>query len=429
MNVIRQSHAVSSLAPRFVPSFVPRFVPSFVWRFGSRLGTLRMTGGVVLFVAVHIGCASAPAPTAKDALRPAHEPESPRHVQMEPIVVRESPDPLTGLDGYDAQQLLDVGDEQFAKDDFPRALKVYDLLIETFPDSSLVPSAIYGKGLSFQRLAEFRLAYEQFAQVVAEHPDAALHTQAMFQMAFNLSKLDRWSEVADTFWAIRQRDDLSPLDELEARVGQGVAMFMDDDHATAEREFLSALRFHREESKLQYLPAEYWVGQARFYLGEINAREFERLKLTPPTSTTDQEEWAKSMGLELEEKCQLLLRSQNHFIRTIRAGHTGWATAAGYRIGSLYERLHDDLMELPLPTGLSESEQEVYRAELRDRVSVLVMKAIEVYESSLQMARRVGEQNEWVDKTNQQLERMKTLYLETLEHDPPTDPVSGASTG
>ena len=64
---------------------------------------------------------------------------------------------------------------------------------------------------------------------------------------------------------------------------------------------------------------------------------------------------------------------------------------------------------------MNEEARTVYREALRERVSVLVMKAIKVYESSLQMARRVGEQNEWVVKTSQQLERMKALYLATLD--------------
>lgn len=340
-------------------------------------------------------------------------PEGPRHIKMEPVLVRTEADPLTGLDGYDAQQLLEVGNQQYAKKNFGQSIKIYDLLVETFPKSELVPAAIYNKAMACEQLAEFEDAYTHYHRVVSEHPDAPSHKDAQFRVAFNLAKLKRWQVVADTFWAIRQRDDLNPLEELEARVGQGVAMFMMDDYATAEKEFMSALRFHREESKLQYMPAEYWVGQTRFYLGEINARKFEKINLSPPASSGG--DWVTMMGNELEEKCELLLRAQNNFIRTIRVGHTGWATAAGYRIGSLYEKLYDALVDLPAPADLAEDAKSVYLEEVRDRISVLIMKAIKVYETSLQMARRVGEENEWVDKTTRQLERMKSLYLSGLE--------------
>ena len=359
------------------------------------------------------GCATtaAESPVASSA---ASQPQPARDdVHMDPMLIKSKADPLTGLDGYDAQQLLEVGNQQYANKAYDKAIKVYAMLLESFPESDLVASAIYNSGLAYEQLAEFESAYKAFKGVVEKHPKAPSHKQAQFRVAFNLGKLERWNDVADAFWAIRQREDVTPMDELEARVGQGVALFMVGDYATAEREFMSAIRFHERESKLQYLPAEYWVGQSRFYLGEINARAFERVGLTAPTA--DEASWVKTMGHELEQKCELLLRAQNNFIRTIRVGHTGWATAAGYRIGSMYETLYDALTQLPAPADLSEEAKAVYQATLKDRVSVLVMKAIKVYESSLQMARRVGERNEWVDKTTRQLERMKTLYLATLD--------------
>ena len=309
-----------------------------------RWGSVRREVGLAAAAGLLVGCAaatSAPSPVASVSTS-----TSTPNVEMDPVVVNAESDPLTGLDGYDAQQLLEVGNQRYASQSYDEAVKVYDLLLTTFPESDLVPSAVYNKGLAFEQLAEFERAYQEFEKVVAQHPTAPSHKQAQFRVAFNLSKLERWTEVGDAFDAIRKRDDITPMDELEARVGQGVALFMMKDYAGAERAFRSALRFHDKESKLQFLPAEYWVGQSRFYLGEINARAFEDVALTPPSE--DETDWAKAMGDELEQKCQLLLRAQNNFIRTIRVGHTGWATAAGYRIGSMYEKLYDALVGLPV---------------------------------------------------------------------------------
>ena len=369
-------------------------------------------GAALLAAAVGSGCAATP--TAEVVSAPSAVPATaPSKVKMDPMLIQSGSDDLTGLDGYDAQQLLEVGNQRYADAKYDEAVKVYDRLLSAFADSDLVPSAVYNKGLAFEQLAEHEAAYEAFDKVVKDHPHAPSHKQAQFRVAFNLGKLERWQGVADAFWAIRQRSDKTPMDELEARVGQGVAMFMLGDYSTAEREFMSALRFHDKQSKLQYLPAEYWVGQSRFYLGEINARAFEKVALVPPNDGNDA--WESEMSKALEEKCQFLLRAQNNFIRTIRVGHSGWATAAGYRIGSMYEKLYDALVGLPVPPSLTEEAETVYREGVRERVSVLVMKAIKVYESSLQMARRVGEKNEWVDKTTRQLERMKNLYLTTVD--------------
>ena len=343
------------------------------------------------------------------------QPGAKPHVKMEPVLIHAEKDPLTGLDGYDADQLLELGNQMHASEDYGNAIKVFDRLIKAFPKSEQVPSALYNSGLSLERLKKFEEALARFKQVVEKHRDSTSFKDAYFRVSLMLAKLKRWEEVANNFWAIRHLDGLTPMDELEARVGMGVGMFMQKDYATAEREFLHALSFYKKHSKLEYMPAEYYVGQSRFYLGEIYAREFEGMKLSPPKA--DEESWVEMMGKELEEKCDMLLRAQNNFIRTIRVGHTGWATAAGFRIGSLYQKMYEDLMNLPVPPSLDEEAQGMYTKELRKRVSILVMKAIQIYERSLQMAQRVGEKNEWVDKTHESLEKMKALYLEAMNEE------------
>jgi len=328
------------------------------------------------------------------------------------VIVRSETDPLTGLDGYDASQLLDRGNQLYSAGDHARAAQVFEKLLSTFPDSELVPSALYNAGLAYEGLGDFAKALERFEAVVTGHPESSSMKDALFRSVFCLAKLERWKEVADRFWAIRQRADLSVMDEIEARVGMGVGLFMQNDYATAEKEFMSAVRFHEEKSKQEFLPADYHVGQARFYLGEIAAREFEAVELS--VADVNQPGWEEMMGERLEEKCELLMRAQNNFIRTIRAGHAGWATAAGYRIGSLYERLYDDVLKVPVPPGLSEEGKEYYLGEVQKKVGVLVSKAIKIYEQSLEMATRVGEKNEWVERTSKSLERMKSLYLTAM---------------
>ena len=68
-----------------------------------------------------------------------------------------------------------------------------------------------------------------------------------------------------------------------------------------------------------------------------------------------------------------------------------------------------------MPPQVSDQVREVYLFELQKRVSVLVRKAIMVYERSLNMAHRVGESNEWVERTEKALNRMKDLALKSAK--------------
>lgn len=359
----------------------------------------RGAGFVLLGSAIVFGCAT----TSKS------NQEQP--LVMEPVVVRAEADPVLGLETYDAETLFDVGRHQFRAKKWARAAEVFERLITEFPNSTLVPAARFNLGLSHERLEQWQAAAHQFARVVEEFPEETLVTDALFNLARNYGKLEEWEGVADTYWAARQRDDLSSMDEIEARSGTGVGLFMQGDYPTAEREFRGMLKFYEGLKERDVLPAQYFVGQARFYIGLVSVKDFEAVILSPPTAAEEEEDWTVRMGDELERKCELLLRAQSAFIRTIRVGHRGWATAAGFQIGKLYERLFDEIMAVPVPEDLEPSVQEVYREELRDRVAVLVKKAIRVYEANREMAERVGEENEWVEKTSAALERMKELYL------------------
>lgn len=336
-----------------------------------------------------------------------------RQVRMEPVMVRANPDPTVGLETYDAETLFDLGAEAYQAERWEVAARVFEKLVAEFPEASEVPAALYNAGLSREHLEHWPQAVAAFEAILRDHQGSEVYPDAHFNLARAYGKVERWEEVADTFWAARQLEGLSPMDEIEARVGTGVGFFMQGDPYTAEREFLRALRFYEEHPQRQYLPAKYFVAQSRFYLGEILAREFEAVELSVPEAVPEGADWTEMMGAELEKKCDLLLRAQARFIRTIREGHRGWATAAGFRIGSMYERLFDEMMAVPVPPELDEGAAEVYREELRERVSVLVRKAIRVYEANREMAERVGEDNEWVERTSAALERMKKLYLAT----------------
>lgn len=338
-------------------------------------------------------------------------------VEMEQMVVRADADPLTGLDTYDAETLFVLASEEAKAERFDQAIRIYRKLLGEFPDSKVVPLARYNGALALEALEEHPEAVSLLEALVASEPESAdLRRDALFRLARGYGKVENWVGVADTFWAVRQMDNLSPMDELEARVGTGIGFFMQEDYATAERELMRMVTFYQDHEQKDLLPADYFVGQARFYLGEIAARELEHKSLSPPPSEGGGEEaWVEAMAEELEDKCRLLLRAQNNFIRTIRVGHPGWATAAGYRIGTLYEHLFDAMLGVPVPPSLDEGAAEVYREELRERVGILVKKAIRVYEMNRAMAERIGEENEWVERTASALERMKKLYLDATE--------------
>ncbi len=77
----------------------------------------------------------------------------------------------------------------------------------------------------------------------------------------------------------------------------------------------------------------------------------------------------------------------------------------------MYEELYDDLVSLPEPKDLSEAQQSLFKDLLRDKVLILLEKAVNIWQTTAEMATRTGEDNLWVEKTRKSLERVRTFVL------------------
>ena len=108
----------------------------------------------------------------------------------------------------------------------------------------------------------------------------------------------------------------------------------------------------------------------------------------------------------LERKAKWLLDAQKGYLQVIRTGHAYWATAAGYKIGALYERLYDEIVKVPSPPDITEEEKIIYQEELIKKVSVLLRKSLTAFRKVCKVAKRIQVENEWVAKSQASMERL-----------------------
>lgn len=334
---------------------------------------------------------------------------------MEPMRIVDEPNALDGLHAYDAEGLWKRGADLFAGERWDAALAYYDRILLEFPDSSYVRPARFQKTLCLIELNEGAAALESIDAYLASLPTelpTKFRWEGLFKRGQALGLLKRYQEAADVY-DLLMVEELSIPEHIEASVNSGVCHFMLGDHITAEYRFRRAQRAFREASEIDRLQTKFFAGQASFYLAEIGRLEFEAFRLVFPAAETltEDAELERTLGAQLEEKCQRLLRAQGAYTRTVREGHTGWASAAGHQVGDMYESLYHELVELPPPQQLTPAQQDIYRRMLRERVLILLEKAISVWQATTSMATRTGEQNEWVDKSHARMERIKALLL------------------
>jgi tetratricopeptide (TPR) repeat protein len=330
----------------------------------------------------------------------AHGRGEPRRIEItEPTVITTGPPQELPLGEMDDATLFDVGTRAFQAGDFEKAALHFDRLWSSFPASSSRPAALWNAALARERLGQFAAALERFEKYIElkNDPDAQLHA------ALAEYRLGQLPAAAQRLHEIEARPGLPVLTKAKAMVQEAVCRIESGLRADGERLLRSALDIYendREERVDPALPA-----QAEFWLGEAFRGASREERLDPQAMDE------KALGDALEKKAQLLLSAQGHYLRSIRRGDGEWATAAGYRIGEMYEELYAELVQAPLPRGLNESQRALYQEQLRKRVKNLVEKAIRIYEQTLSTAQRVGAQTGYVEKIEQALDRLRKLLL------------------
>ncbi|MEW6430532.1 MAG: tetratricopeptide repeat protein [Myxococcota bacterium] len=321
------------------------------------------------------------------------------------------------LDKLNDEELFAAGTSFFAAEDFAQAARYFGRICDFHPNSRHRRAALYNAGLSLEKLKAWDEAWVRFSELADPAKGTGDALDASYRVAETLYHSERYADAIEVLKTIADRGDLPVDRRIEARVQQGVCELELGQTDVAESTFRGVLNTWNELPDKE-LVDDYFPAQAQFFLGEIFRLHYESIELDGSKDTD-------KLAEDLEYKSELLLSAQGHYLRAIRIGNGYWATAAGQRIGNLYENMYDHMVHAPAPAELSEAEQDVYRAELRKKIRVLISKAITVYERTLEAAERIGSSSPFVEQTRESLKRMKELLLAEAraeEQTPPSPP-------
>ena len=312
-----------------------------------------------------------------------------------------------GLEGLNDEELHARGTAAFAAADFALAARTFDRLLERFPQSPHRSNALLQAGLAYERTQSWAEAQARFAQLADPEKGTGSALEASFRLAEAEYHLERYPEAIRVLRKLAEREDLTAGRRIEARVQQGVCELEAGDGERAQGTLREALALYGSLAEPEEVDS-YFPAQAHFFLGEVYRLAFEAAKLDPSHGVD-------RLGQDLEHKAELLLSAQGHYLRSIRVGNGHWATASGAQVGSLYENLHAQMVNTPVPSELDAEQAEAYRQEVRSRVRVLLTKAIGIYERTLEAAERIGSQSTFVERTRESLHKVKQLLLADAE--------------
>jgi len=335
-----------------------------------------------------------------------------------PVTIVAGPSDLE-LAKLNADELFAKGKAAFAAGEYRLAATYFARGADFHPDHALHAMLVYNAGLALMQLQEWGLASERFHALADAAHGQGDALDAAYQEAACLYYLVDYAGAAALLETLAGRRDIPESQQLQAQVDLGVCQVELSQLDKAEHNLREALRLYKADAAEQRM-SEDVAGKAEFFIGEVYRIYFSAIQLDP--SKVDQEQ----LGQDLEHKAEELLSAQGHYLRAVRVGSPRWATAAGYRIGALYEEMYEALVQAPLPPDLDAEQSAMYREELKRRIRVLVTNAINIYDQTLSAATRIGEDNPFVAQTRESLGKMKAVLL---EENNPTAASAGAADG
>lgn len=302
--------------------------------------------------------------------------------------------------------LLDQGERALA-DDPARAASFFSRAVGAAETQDEFRRAYGGLGRAQEALGDYEAASRAYDGFLKHEPEPADRSEALARRGAIEAELGLWDESAATYAEVAESKGLPAPAQVEALTREGFALFQLGDLDEADEVLARADTIYEEQRDAERFDTFYFVGMARFYRGGVQHRRFRDVEIALPETR---------MTEGFNRKLELLTKAQELYNEAIRAKHVFWVSAAGYQLGSLFEEFYDSLMHAPVPQWLDEGQREVYYEELKSQLRPVVDKAIWVFEKNLETAQRLGYDNDFVDRTREQLAQLQTLLMSDDAH-------------
>lgn len=298
---------------------------------------------------------------------------------------------ISATDESSISELFARAKRDFDAGRFQEAARGFQRVYELEPKGTWAPHALLNSAHAWDEAGQLEAAYSGYRRALAEFPRSEIARDALVRAVRLAGFLERWREagqLADK--GLQRYTNLSPFEEVSLRSGKALELLQAGDveramyHIERGRSVVESSQLDRAGR----LPGE--LAQLYFALGEARRVRGEAIRFTPTPP---------NFGEVLEQRAQLLLDAQSAYSDTMRAYDAHWSAMAGFRVGELYKRLHEDLMQVSPPASAdNERKRQLFEGAMRLRYSVLLKKGLQLMEHTLSMASRTGEESTWVSK-------------------------------
>ncbi len=276
--------------------------------------------------------------------------------------------------------------------DYERAAQRYDGLIERYPKHKGRADAMYNAGVLYEGLGRTKLAAARYAAYAKQYPGEKDSLQVELRAGMVQARAGEHKAAVATLSKFVDRHG-SAAEAVEANTQLGKSLLALGRLKDADKALAKAAKAGRgAEGRARIAGAE-----ARYLQGEIIYREFEAQKLDPKPA---------KLGASLERKAKLLAQAKDVYLDVLAYSTAEWTTAALFRIGQSYELFAKGLRDYPIPTALTQAQQDEYAEQLDTFALAFEEEAIGAYKNGYQRAMELGIYNSYTKRIREALGRL-----------------------
>lgn len=335
------------------------------------------------------------------AAQPPSSRPSVTSVEIDPMLFSATDGKVKRIEQLDLRELYKTADRFYQEKRYPLSIRLYQRILDFFPNDAHRHAATYNLALALEDNGQCDQAAPLYLRITENYKDKPdLTLNASFRAAGCYGTLKAW----DKAFALYDRLLLLPLlpdDRIDAMAYAGEALFhlRQFNQARPLLRLAVSLYLQKDPSSrdIAFAPA-----MAQYYLARIHDETFRQRPLGARPSFLKE---------DLEYKASHLIAAQKLYFQTIELRHSEWAMASLYRIGQMYETIYSDIMKAPIPSDLNPEEQKLYLALLRDKIKILLDKALAMYSHNLRLAERLGlSSNDWKRRSQERFQSLLTFY-------------------
>ena len=312
------------------------------------------------------------------------------------------------------------------------AIDLYESVIKRYPKSKQATESHMVLGLLYESQTEFETAANYFEKMAA-FPDVPQIADALFNAGSIRAALEQYDQAIGIFETFAKKFpkakdtpklhlQIAEFHEKQLRPKKALKAYdryiklykKSQAHMVPEIYLRKALieqkkggrrarrkasdQLTRSSKAFKRLPDEAkkkpavrrTQARVKFLLAEYAYDDFEAIKMEFPI---------RKLKKSLVKKAELLGKCEKLFFEVLDFKSYDVSAGALYRIGESYYLFAKSLFDLPMPPGLTEDEEFLYRAMLDDRAAPIEEKSIEATKRALELAHKHQVYNNWSSKS------------------------------